>query len=166
MLILNREAGQSIRIGNSITLTVKSLNAGQVEFSVKAPKKVNVYREEIYRRIHGDQKTDKLIGEEVVKKRKRYQALEKILMQRYKQQLSKERPILEINPHIQGTIEKIPEGRHFGFIYTPGMEQTIFFHQSNLTGLMFDDIAEGLDVRFKLMYSERGFFADGIELMS
>ena len=47
MLILTRRAGETIRIGADVEVTVVAINASQVRIGVKAPKDVIVDREEI-----------------------------------------------------------------------------------------------------------------------
>lgn len=51
MLILTRRAGEAVRIGDEITVTVLGIKAGQVRIGVDAPKMVSVHREEVYQRI-------------------------------------------------------------------------------------------------------------------
>ena len=52
MLILSRNPGQSIRIGDDIEVTILGLNShNQVRVGVSAPKSISVHREEIYQRI-------------------------------------------------------------------------------------------------------------------
>lgn len=51
MLILTRNIGQAIRIGEDIEVRVLSFNGSQVSIGVNAPKEVNIHREEIYLRI-------------------------------------------------------------------------------------------------------------------
>lgn len=51
MLILGRELGQSILIGDDITVTILSSRGTQVRIGINAPKEVPVHREEVYARI-------------------------------------------------------------------------------------------------------------------
>ena len=51
MLILTRKIGQSIRIDDSIVITVVELRGGNIRLGIDAPRQVKVYREEIFQRI-------------------------------------------------------------------------------------------------------------------
>jgi carbon storage regulator len=51
MLILTRKEGESINIGNDITITVLGVSGKQVRIGTSAPKDVQVHREEITQRI-------------------------------------------------------------------------------------------------------------------
>jgi carbon storage regulator len=52
MLILTRSTGQTICIGDEITVTILGIQGGQVRIGISAPKQVPVHRQEIYERIH------------------------------------------------------------------------------------------------------------------
>ena len=50
MLILTRREGESVRIGEDVTVTVLRVKGSQVRLGVNAPKNVSVLREEISER--------------------------------------------------------------------------------------------------------------------
>jgi carbon storage regulator len=51
MLILTRKVGETLMVGEDVTVTVMAVNRNQVRIGIKAPKDVAVHREEIYERI-------------------------------------------------------------------------------------------------------------------
>ncbi len=52
MLILTRKVGESLLIGDDVSITILNIRGNQVKIGVQAPKDVSVHREEIYQRIH------------------------------------------------------------------------------------------------------------------
>lgn len=51
MLILTRKEGESLRLGDDITVTVVSVKGGNVRIGVSAPRDLAVHREEVYQKI-------------------------------------------------------------------------------------------------------------------
>lgn len=51
MLVLTRNAGQVIRIGDDVTITILNAKHGKIKIGIDAPKDVAIHREEIYQRL-------------------------------------------------------------------------------------------------------------------
>src|ERR1700683_1347568 len=55
MLLLTRRVGETVMIGDDVTITVLGVKGNQVRVGINAPKHVAVHREEIYERIKREQ---------------------------------------------------------------------------------------------------------------
>ncbi|NNF50872.1 MAG: carbon storage regulator CsrA [Gammaproteobacteria bacterium] len=64
MLILTRRVGESVMIGDEVTITVLGVKGNQVRIGVNAPKDVAVHREEIYERIQKEHDVPEEISED------------------------------------------------------------------------------------------------------
>ena len=55
MLILTRRVGETLMVGDEVTVTVLGVKGNQVRIGVNAPREVAVHREEIYERIKAEE---------------------------------------------------------------------------------------------------------------
>ena len=62
MLILTRRVGETVMIGDEVTVTVLGVKGNQVRIGVNAPKTVAVHREEIFERIKREQDGDSSVA--------------------------------------------------------------------------------------------------------
>lgn len=51
MLILTRKLGEQIAIGDNISVTLLGIKGTQVKLGIKAPRSIDIHRQEIYERI-------------------------------------------------------------------------------------------------------------------
>jgi carbon storage regulator len=61
MLILTRRVGETVMIGDDVTITVLGVKGNQVRVGINAPKHVAVHREEIYERIKREQQSEEVV---------------------------------------------------------------------------------------------------------
>ena len=59
MLILTRRIGETLMVGDEVTVTVLGVKGNQVRLGVNAPKDIALYREEIYDRIQNESNGNK-----------------------------------------------------------------------------------------------------------
>jgi carbon storage regulator len=53
VLVLTRRANQSIMIGDDVVVTVLEVRGEQVRLGIRAPRSVDVHREEVFAALHG-----------------------------------------------------------------------------------------------------------------
>ena len=58
MLILTRRIGETVMIGDEVTITILGVKGNQVRVGINAPKSVAVHREEIYERIKRERQAE------------------------------------------------------------------------------------------------------------
>ena len=59
MLIVTRRGGESLKIGDEVTVTVLGIRGKAVHIGISAPKAIPVHREEIYQRIRGNREANR-----------------------------------------------------------------------------------------------------------
>ena len=64
MLILTRKEGESIRIGDNISIKIVSVDGNNCKVGIKAPRNISVNREEIYLKIMAENKTAVMADDE------------------------------------------------------------------------------------------------------
>ena len=64
MLILTRRVGESLKIGDDVSVTVLGIKGSQVRIGVNAPKTIPVHREEVYDRINDEKAAKKDFDED------------------------------------------------------------------------------------------------------
>jgi len=53
MLVLTRRLGEAITISDNIRVVIVDIDGNQVKLGIEAPRKIEIYREELYERVKG-----------------------------------------------------------------------------------------------------------------
>lgn len=136
MLILTRRIGETLKIGDDVSLTILGVNGSQVRIGTSAPTEIEVHREEIYNRIHnaGPAKSEHQLDESPATK------------------------------HRRGIVTFIDHHKGFGFISAPGHQDGLFFHASGITEGNLENCYEGSEVEFQVGHNQKGPAATNIVL--
>ncbi len=65
MLVLERHLGQTIKIGDDVSVVVLAINGSQIKLGIEAPRSVAVNRSEIHSKIQSHLKVDKISAQEI-----------------------------------------------------------------------------------------------------
>ena len=60
MLVLTRRVGETLMIGDDVTVTVLGVKGSQARIGINAPREIPVHREEIYERIKAQNEQEQL----------------------------------------------------------------------------------------------------------
>ncbi len=63
MLVLTRRIDESLMVGDSITVTILSIDGDKVKLGIKAPREITILREEIYQAVQEQNMLKKRLGE-------------------------------------------------------------------------------------------------------
>lgn len=75
MLVLTRKLGESIWINDDVRIVIQSIRRNQVRVGIVAPKEMVVHREEIYQRIHRENREAHFAASEMESVREAYKSL-------------------------------------------------------------------------------------------
>jgi carbon storage regulator len=67
MLVLTRKAGESVIIGDDVVVTVLETRGDVVRIGIKAPRSVQVHREEVYRELQTANREAASPGEDAIR---------------------------------------------------------------------------------------------------
>ncbi len=66
MLILTRKVGENVAIGDDIQISIVEIKGSQVKLGIKAPKDVEVHREEIYIKIQDENRLAAQVSRDIL----------------------------------------------------------------------------------------------------
>jgi carbon storage regulator len=67
MLVLTRRSGESVMIGDEVVITVLEVRGDVIRLGIRAPREIQVHREEIYRELQAANKEAASPTDEAVK---------------------------------------------------------------------------------------------------
>lgn len=173
MLILTRNIGESLKIGDEITITILNTQNNQTKIGIDAPKHVAVDREEIYHRKQNNvlpqTSNQNQTPPEVRNPKQSYTQPRTVhdATDRHANFQPKSNPNPEHYndaPQLTGNILFIKKFAGYGFIYAPGHDSNIYFHATDVLNNQFYQLEEGSDVNFCLVEGPRGLNAKQVEM--
>ncbi len=75
MLVLTRKLGESIWINDDVRIVIQNIRGNQVRVGISAPKEMVVHREEIYQKIHRENREATNMGTEMGSVKEAYKNL-------------------------------------------------------------------------------------------
>jgi carbon storage regulator len=66
MLILTRRPGESVKIGDDVTVSILGIKGNQVRIGFNAPKDISIHREEIYERIQASKAREDDVQDDLI----------------------------------------------------------------------------------------------------
>lgn len=81
MLVLTRKLGESIWINDDVRIVIQNIRGNQVRVGISAPREMVVHREEIYQRIHRENKEASSSGSEMGSVKEMYKSLNSSLVE-------------------------------------------------------------------------------------
>ncbi len=139
MLILTRRIGETIRIGDDVSLTLVGISGEQVKIGTAAPPAIKVNRSEVYNRIR--------------------------LAQAKAQDSSTSGDDVATDTRFSGSVAYINHAKGYGFIQVIGRERSLYFHASECGSRVFFRCAHGTVVQFNIGHNENGLAATNIILL-
>lgn len=175
MLILTRNIGESLKIGDEITITIINTLNNQTKIGISAPKNIVVDREEIYHRKKNNPSpptaSQSQTRSEVrnskqshIQQRTVHDANDRHANFQSSSQTILTREQFDDAPQLTGNIQFIKKMAGYGFIYTPGQDTNAYFHATDVLNNQFHQLEEGADVSFRLIRAAKGLVAKNVKV--